>query len=257
LEINGADMRISSVGFTARTESEACRLSEIVTGVTHNHDEGIKGAEATAVVIFMARRGFTKSEIRNKISRNYYPLNFTIDEIRDTYQFNETCQETVPQAIVAFLESTSFEDAIRIAISVGGDSDTLAATGSIAEAYYGVPEGIKEMALTYLDSDLRLIYDEWCEFAEDGNSHIKFKMLTKYIGKLSDTENFGEWFIDGENEGSSEHPIQMPFVNFDDLVYMFVEEFYQFSESYPEYQLSRYSSILENNGLKWNDRAMG
>lgn len=162
---NGAAMRISSVGFIARTASEASRLSKAITGITHNHGEGIKGAEATAVAIFMARRGCTKGEIRNKINSSYYSLNFTIDEIRDTYQFNETCQETVPQAIVAFLESTSFEDAIRTAISVGGDSDTLAAiTGSIAEAYYGVPKDIKEKALTYLDKELRAIYDDWYEF---------------------------------------------------------------------------------------------
>lgn len=99
---NGAAMRISPVGFIARTESEACKLSEIVTGVTHNHEEGLKGAEATAVAIFMAWNGCTKSEIRNKINSSYYPLNFTIDGIRDSYQFNETCQETVPQAIAAF-----------------------------------------------------------------------------------------------------------------------------------------------------------
>lgn len=97
-------------------------------------------------------------------------LYFTIDEIRDTYEFNETCQETVPQAIVAFLDSTSFEDAIRTAVSVGGDSDTLAAiTGSIAEAYYGVPNDLKEKALTYLDSELRSIYDEWFEFMSGEN----------------------------------------------------------------------------------------
>ena len=151
---NGAAMRISPIGFVARTEDEACRLSEIVPGVTHNHDEGLKGAEATAVTIFMAKRGFSKNEIRNKMIRHYYSLDFTIDEIRDTYEFNETCQETVPQAIVAFLASTSFEDAIRTAISVGGDSDTLAAiTGAIAEAYYGVTENHRERALTYLDQE--------------------------------------------------------------------------------------------------------
>ena len=162
---NGAAMRISPVGFAARTEDEACRLSEIVTGITHNHEEGLKGAEATAVAIFMAKRGFTKNEIRNRIDRHYYSLHFTIDEIRDTYEFNETCQETVPQAIVAFLESTSFEDAIRTAISVGGDSDTLAAiTGAIAEAYYGVPKDIREKALTYLDQEQLALYKEWCNF---------------------------------------------------------------------------------------------
>ena len=171
---NGAAMRISPVGFIAQTDYEVCELSEIVTSTTHNHIEGIKGAEATAVAIFMATRGFSKEEISHKINKNYYNLNFTIDEIRDIYEFNETCQETVPQAIVAFLDSTSFEDAIRTAISVGGDSDTLAAiTGSIAEAYYGVPEDIKEKALAYLDSELRSIYEEWCEFmggeSEAGN----------------------------------------------------------------------------------------
>lgn len=161
---NGAAMRVSPAVYAARTESEVSRLSEAVIGVTHNHDEGIKGAEATAVTIFMAQRGFTKIEMRNRINRDYYPLNFTIDGIRDAYQFNETCQETVPQAIEAFLESTSFEDAIRTAISLGGDSDTLAAiTGSIAEAYYGIPDGIKEKALTYVDAELRAIYDEWVE----------------------------------------------------------------------------------------------
>ena len=92
---------------------------------------------------------------------DYYPLNFTIDEIRPTYQFSETCQDTIPQALVAFLESDSFEDAIRTAVSVGGDSDTLAAiTGSIAEAFYGVPDELKKEALTYLNPDLLALYRE-------------------------------------------------------------------------------------------------
>ncbi len=165
---NGAAMRISPVGFIAATEEEARILSERITAVTHNHNEGIKGAEATVISIYMAKKRASKEEIRQEINENYYNLNFTIDEIRDTYEFNETCQETVPQAIVAFLESNSFEDAIRTAISGGGDSDTLAAiTGSIAEAYYGIPEDIKEKALTYLDADLRSIYDEWCEFIKN------------------------------------------------------------------------------------------
>lgn len=162
---NGAAMRISPVGFIGRSEQEIWDLSRTITSITHNHIEGLKGAEVTAIAIFMARFGFTKSEIRDKINTNYYPLNFTIDEIRSSYEFNETCQATVPQAIAAFLESTSFEDAIRTAISVGGDSDTLAAiTGSIAEAYYGVPEDLRIKALTYLDDDLRAIYNSWCEF---------------------------------------------------------------------------------------------
>lgn len=164
---NGAAMRVSPVGFAAKNESEARLLSEAVTGVTHNHKEGIKGAEAVAVAIYMARHGHGKNEIRERIEQQYYKLDFTLDEIRDTYEFNETCQNTVPQAIEAFLESTSFEDAIRCAISVGGDSDTMAAiTGAIAEAYYGIPEDIGETALSFLDDDLYDIYVEWSRFLD-------------------------------------------------------------------------------------------
>jgi len=163
---NGAAMRVSPAAFAARTETEAILLAKAITDVTHNSEEGIKGAEATAVAIFMARSGFAKREIREKINRLYYPLNFDIDGIRDTYRFDETCPKTVPQAIEAFLESSSFEDAIRTAISLGGDSDTIAAiAGAIAEAYYGVPMKIRERALAYLDEELRAIYDEWVAFA--------------------------------------------------------------------------------------------
>ncbi|MDD2235129.1 MAG: ADP-ribosylglycohydrolase family protein [Desulfitobacteriaceae bacterium] len=162
---NGAAMRISPAGFVAGTESEATSLSETITSVTHNHEEGIKGAEATVIAIFLALHGFPKNEIRVRISKDYYQLDFTIDEIRPTYKFNETCQETVPQAIECFLESTSFEDAIRTAISLGGDSDTIAAiTGAIAEAYYGVPDDIRHKGLAYLDEELRSLYDEWEKF---------------------------------------------------------------------------------------------
>ncbi len=160
---NGAAMRISSVGAIAEFEEDVKRLSKAVTGVSHNHEEGLQGAEATSMAIFLARTGHNKEQIRQYIEGHYYTLDFTLDKIRETYQFNETCQETVPQAIQAFLESESFEDAIRKAISIGGDSDTLAAiTGSIAEAYYGVPEDLVEKALMYLDDDLLEIYNEWC-----------------------------------------------------------------------------------------------
>ena len=152
---NGAAMRVSACGFVARTLDEAKDLSRKVTEVTHNHPEGIKGAEATTVAIFLARKGYKINEIREYIDKHYYRMNFILDEIRDTYEFNETCQDTVPQAIMAFLESTSFEDAIRNAISIGGDSDTLAAiTGGIAEAYYGVPVELGDMAKSYLDERL-------------------------------------------------------------------------------------------------------
>ena len=127
---NGAAMRVSACGWTGNSMEEVKQLSYAVTAVTHDHPEGIKGAEAAACAIFLARTGRSK------------------DEIHTTYEFNETCQETVPQAIEAFLESTSFEDAIRNAISIGGDSDTLAAiTGSIAEAFYGIPEDLCKQAI--------------------------------------------------------------------------------------------------------------
>lgn len=149
---NGAAMRVSACGFAATSMNEAIELSRKVTEVTHNHPEGIKGAEATTVAIYMAKTGSNILEIRDYINNNYYPMNFTLDGIRDSYSFNETCQNTVPQAIMAFLESESFEDAIRNAISIGGDSDTLAAiTGGIAEAYYGIPAEIRKHALTFLD----------------------------------------------------------------------------------------------------------
>ena len=152
---NGAAMRVSPAGFAATSLEEAKELSRLVTEVTHNHPEGIKGAEATAVAIYLAKSGSSILEIRDYINDNYYPMNFTLDDIRDTYKFNETCQDTVPQALQAFFESTDFEDAIRNAISIGGDSDTLAAIwGSVAEAYYGIPTDIRKHALTFLDQKL-------------------------------------------------------------------------------------------------------
>ena len=151
---NGAAMRVSACGFSARSLEEAIALSKAVTEVTHNHPEGIKGAVVTAGAGWLARNGATKEEIAAYISQSY-DINFTLDEIRPTYQFNETCQGSVPQAMVAFLESDSFEDAIRNAISIGGDSDTIAAiTGSVAEAFYGVDDSLKTQAKSYLDEFL-------------------------------------------------------------------------------------------------------
>ncbi len=159
---NGAAMRVSACGFAANTLEEAVKLSKAVTEVTHNHKEGIKGAEATAVAIFLAREGKSILDIRDYIDKHYYPMDFTLDSIRDSYQFNGTCQNTVPQAIMAFLESIDFEDAIRNAISIGGDSDTIAAiTGGIAEAYYGIPTEIRERALAFLDERLLKILIEF------------------------------------------------------------------------------------------------
>ena len=159
---NGAAMRISGCGFAGSSLDEVKIISRAVTETTHNHPEGIKGAEATAVAVYLARTGCGMSEIREHITSKYYPLDFTLDGIRRDYKFDVSCQGSVPQALEAFFESTSFEDAIRNAVSIGGDSDTIAAiTGGIADAYYGVPDEIREMALTYLDDRLRSIIFEF------------------------------------------------------------------------------------------------
>jgi ADP-ribosylglycohydrolase len=181
---NGAAMRVSPCGFIAQTEEEAKLLSRKVTEVTHNHQEGLKGAEAVSIALFLARNGATKSEIRERVEKDYYSLGFTLDSIRESYEFNETCQETVPQAIQAFIESISFEDAIRCAVSIGGDSDTLAAiTGSIAEAYYGIPLNLKFKALSFLDNELRKYYREWEKHIKKMHPVRQFVSITKYIGK--------------------------------------------------------------------------
>lgn len=134
---NGSAMRVSPCGLIAVTLEEALALAKASAEVTHNHPEGVKGAEATTAAIFLAKTGASKDVIGSYICDHYYNLSQTLDEIRTTYYFNETCQNTVPQAIVAFLESESYEDAIRNAVSLGGDSDTLAAiTGAVAWSYY-------------------------------------------------------------------------------------------------------------------------
>ena len=141
--------------------------------VTHNHPEGIKGAQATASSIFFMRHGKSKNaieEYKNKLkdyikNKYQYDLDFTLEEIRPIYKFDVSCQGSLPPALVSFLESENFEDAIRNAISIGGDSDTLAAiTGSIAEASYGIPEDIKEKAINYLDKKIKELYNKWANF---------------------------------------------------------------------------------------------
>ncbi|MBR2141541.1 MAG: ADP-ribosylglycohydrolase family protein [Rickettsiales bacterium] len=161
---NGSAMRVSACGWIGKDLEEVKRLSRLVTEVSHNHPEGIKGAEATAVAIFLARNGAEIDEIRDVMMANYYNVDFTLDEIRPNYRFDVSCQGSVPQALVAFFESTDFEDAIRNAISIGGDSDTIAAiTGSIAETYYGIPEEIKQQGLNFLTDELQTVLREFNE----------------------------------------------------------------------------------------------
>jgi ADP-ribosylglycohydrolase len=151
---NGSAMRVSAVGFRFNDLETVLQEAAASAAVTHNHPEGIKGAQATATAIFLARQGQSKIAIRDYVESTFgYNLQRTVAAIRSVYQFNESCQETVPEAIIAFLESTDFEDALRTAVSLGGDSDTLACIcGGIAEAFYGgVPEGIVTEVCDRLD----------------------------------------------------------------------------------------------------------
>lgn len=163
---NGAAMRVSPVAWLFADLEQVERYAAISAQVTHNHPEGIKGAQATAAAIFLARMGRSKEQIKAYVTDTYgYDLNRTLEEIRPTYYHVESCQQTVPEAIIAFLESDGFEDALRKAVSLGGDSDTLAAiTGSIAEGAYGIPEPLQQQALSMLDDQLRDSWQCWQEF---------------------------------------------------------------------------------------------
>ena len=157
---NGSAMRVSPVAWAAGSLEEALRYSDAVTAVTHDHPEGLKGARAAAACVYLARTGASKEAIRDHVREYYYPLKETLAEIRPGYSFDVTCQGAVPQAIQAFLEAESFEDAIRNAISLGGDSDTQAAiAGSIAAPFFGVPRAMREKALTFLPEDLKAILE--------------------------------------------------------------------------------------------------
>lgn len=166
---NGSAMRVGPVGWAYNTKEEVLAAAKASAECTHNHPEGIKGAQAVALCIFMARNGASKDQIRFTIEKEFgYDLDFTCDGIRDDYGWHSsfgnggTCQGSVPQAIVAFLDGEDFEDCIRNAISIGGDSDTIGCiTGSIAEAYYGIPEDIYEKGLSYLTPHFKNVVKEF------------------------------------------------------------------------------------------------
>ncbi len=154
---NGSGMRVSPAGWFYDDLDTVLRLAKLTADVSHDHPEGVKGAQAVAAAIFLARTGKSKAEIRAYVEGSFgYDLHRTCDEIRPAYRHMETCQKSVPEAIIAFLEGADFEDVIRTAVSIGGDSDTIAAmAGSIAEAYYGVPETLQAECRARLDDRLR------------------------------------------------------------------------------------------------------
>lgn len=158
---NGSAMRVSSVAWLYHDLETVRRMARLSADVTHNHPEGIKGAEATASAIFLARTGKSKAEIKTYIEENFhYDLSRSCDEIRPTYHHVESCQETVPEAITAFLEGNSFEDVIRTAVSLGGDCDTLTCiAGSIAEGFYGVPDELKLQCRSRIPGEFVTILD--------------------------------------------------------------------------------------------------
>ena len=160
---NGSAMRVSSVGWLYDTLEETRKYARFSAEVTHNHPEGIKGAESVASAIFLARNGASKDEIREYIIREFhYDLSKTCDEIRPDYYHVESCQKTVPEAITAFLEGNDFENVIRTAVSLGGDADTLTCiAGSMAEAFYGVPEKLKEECRKRLPADMKDVLEKF------------------------------------------------------------------------------------------------
>lgn len=159
---NGATMRASACGWVGRNIKEVRMLAKKVTEVTHNHWQGINGARAAAVAVYLARKGKSIPEIKEHITKNYYKIDFTIDGIRDTYMTDISCQGSVPQAMEAFFESRDYEDAIRMAISLGGDSATIAAIcGGVAEAYYGIHYNIRMKGLVFLDGMLLDTVDDF------------------------------------------------------------------------------------------------
>jgi len=160
---NGSAMRVSSVGWLYNDLEQVRRMARLSAEVTHNHPEGIKGAEAVASAIFLARTGSTKAQIRTYVESQFgYDLSRTCDEIRPGYHHVESCQETVPEAITAFLEGESFEDVIRTAVSLGGDCDTLTCiAGSMAEGFYGVPQDLKQQCRNRLPEDLLEVLDRF------------------------------------------------------------------------------------------------
>lgn len=160
---NGSAMRVSPVAWAAESLPQCLALAKASAEVTHDHPDGIAGACAVAGAVYLARTGADKAAIADHVTR-YYPLGFTLDEIRDEYQFDVSCAGSVPQAMEAFLEAESFEDAVRNAISIGGDSDTIACmAGSVAAAFFGIPKDIREAAQPFLEGEVKRIYQAFIQ----------------------------------------------------------------------------------------------
>lgn len=191
---NGSAMRVSAAGWLYDSLEKTRVVAKATANVTHNHPEGIKGAETTASAIFMARNGSSKEEIKKYIENEFhYDLNRTLDEIRPSFHMDETCQKTVPEAIIAFLEARDFEDAIRNAVSLGGDTDTLGAiTGSIAEAYFGISETLISECRNRINKDMRDVVDAFYSLVREDDSPNTNQMIEKAIN---------QYYVHNDKEG--------------------------------------------------------
>lgn len=187
---NGSAMRVSAAGWLYDSIKRTREVARATAEVTHNHPEGIKGAESVASVIFLARSGHSKEKIKEYVIKEFgYNLSRTLDEIRPTYHHVESCQETVPEAMTAFLEGTDFEDVIRNAVSLGGDCDTLTCiAGAMAEAYYGIPEEIYNETVERVSSDMYVVINEFLEQKKDrkteNKSNVKTGILSRILGGI-------------------------------------------------------------------------
>ena len=245
---NGSAMRVSPVAWVFDDLLTVERYAAACARVTHNHPEGIKGAQATAAAIFLARKNAMKDTIRDYIESKYgYNLRRTLDEIRPGYRHVESCQETVPEAIIAFLESNGFEDAIRKAVSLGGDSDTLAAiTGSIAEGAYGVPDEMKKHVFSRLDGDLLSVLARWNEWmisghdtkfpAEPNPDRPLYEFLFPFIDYFEQRPKL-EW----DKDPCPKSGFMLPSSRFSEEIHQFLKVFYECNAA------DRGTGILELN----------
>lgn len=230
---NGAPMRVSPVAWFYDNLEDVERTAKVSAEVTHNHPDGIKGAQSIAGAAFLARTGKSKEEIKAYIEKYGYFLDFKLNDIRDTYQFDESSEGTIPLAVVAFLESTDFEDAIRNAISIGGDSDTVAAiTGSIAEAFYGVPNDIVNKALFSLTDELRSIVKDFNQAIAPILAVSRFRSLSNVDIEALRSLNAriqshsGEWGAYRESKKTESGANTFPWVEQNELVQEFVQFMY-------------------------------
>jgi hypothetical protein len=245
---SGGAARASAAGLAADDCGDASLTAETLCSLTHDHEEGIRGARALAVAICMARDGKPARRIREKITGEFYPLNFRISDLPAGYRFDATCGGTVPLAIECFLESTSYEEAVRSAASLGGDSPTVASmAGAIAGACFSVPENLRVRAMGMLDGDLRAIALSWERFAprRDG----AYRELTDIGPRLAAcASSHGRWERDDSGYGTVEHPYRVCNETWDSLVSHFVSAVYFFDYCHPEYGLNDYDGVLKRKG---------